>query len=341
MLMWWGVSCEQPPHILSKQREHLREPIAVFRLNVPLNFGHEFVEGGKDADLLVLRQVLNQAAFHSRERGFVEQDEAKERAGERPLVGTHLEHHEFEEGGQDSGEELGVSSDVFVKVRVKHQIAAMLSEADGDERVDGTGTLGADGGVQMERPHPLMQCPHDLRPRPAVQLDNVRRILRAQGVEVLEVRPHHLLVSEHFLYRKAEGELERDPQCVVEGLVSVQREHAEVDIVARERAGECFEGDGYALVSVLVRVRGQRHRQYARAVAHQHLGDFAEEQDSLGRGGVEGDALALVVRELAHKLEQGDHDVGVVPPDGGGRQQTRQIVGINPLEEAKIVALEC
>ena len=87
---------------------------------------------------------------------------------------------------------------------------------------------------------------------------------------------------------------------------------------------------------------GHPHRGQARRVAtpsagtawhDTHLGDFAEEQDAVRAGGVEGEALRLVVRELGHELQRGRGHVRRVCPGLQAGAQRGQVRWVQPVEE--------
>lgn len=88
-------------------------------------------------------------------------------------------------------------------------------------------------------------------------------------------------------------------QHVVQRLVAVQLEHTKVDVVAAQDRLEHQETDGHALQAQRVLlVLGHFECNHAAAVRTDRLGRFAEQQNALGRGHVELDALRSIVDQF-------------------------------------------
>ena len=71
----------------------------------------------------------------------------------------------------------------------------------------------------------------------------------------------------------------------------------------------------------------------ARARTHAHLGDLAEEQDAVGGGAVEDEALRAVEHELREQLQQGRGHGRLVRPHLQAAQQQREVCGVQPVEQ--------
>ncbi|GIX64619.1 DEAD-box family helicase [Babesia caballi] len=137
---------------------------------------------------------------------------------------------------------------------------------------------------------------------------------------------HGLGVGLQVVSGDAETQLEGEAEDLVQGGVAVDLEDAKVDVLAAEGVVQDAEAGGGALVDLLVGLSvGARlpddgaaagslgHLQQLDAVAHDDAGGLLEEQNAVGGGLLEGDAVAAVVEELGEALDQRHHDVAVGP----------------------------
>ena len=91
-----------------------------------------------------------------------------------------------------------------------------------------------------------------------LKLDNHRRVVAHQQLDEREVRLPHLWEGHNLFEAHGEAQLDRHRQAVGQRTVSIQRKHAEVDVVSRERARQQQEADGDSLVTVGVRIGARR-----------------------------------------------------------------------------------
>mmetsp|Transcript_73361 Transcript_73361/g.170187 ORF Transcript_73361/g.170187 Transcript_73361/m.170187 type:complete len:203 (-) Transcript_73361:1800-2408(-) len=110
-----------------------------------------------------------------------------------------------------------------------------------------------------------------------------------------------------------------------------------------QRVREHVQTDANALVLLDIEVSELRALQNPGAVGHENRRCFSEEEDAVGRGLLEGNALRLVVDELCHELQEGCGDLGVVPPDVQRSREERhprcgRVLGVvhQPVEEHRV-----
>lgn len=64
-----------------------------------------------------------------------------------------------------------------------------------------------------------------------------------------------------------------------------------------------------------------------------HLGDLAEEEDAIGGGWLEGEALRLVLHKLGHELEQRGRHRGAVRPGLQAHDDGREVRRVQPVKQ--------
>ena len=146
------------------------------------------------------------------------------------------------------------------------------------------------------------------------------------------VSPTHLgqfHIRQHICQRDLQAHLERHIERVLQGAIVVQGEHAKVDIVPGQGAGEGVqhETDAFVLLEIDVVLHGDE--EDAAPVGTNDRTGFSKEEDAVRTRLFEGYPLTFVEHEFLHEFEQGGHYFGV----------TVQVLG-DPYEEGEGVRIE-
>mmetsp|Transcript_14456 Transcript_14456/g.19963 ORF Transcript_14456/g.19963 Transcript_14456/m.19963 type:complete len:248 (-) Transcript_14456:64-807(-) len=146
----------------------------------------------------------------------------------------------------------------------------VVPEVVGGQVVDGVCALRRHRGVK--RRDAVVLRPDDLQEGGRLQGDQRLRVVAEEHLEEAKVGLGELGVHDDLLHGHVQAQLQRHRQRVLQRLVVVEREHAEVDVVAREGRGEQVEDHGHALVLLLVQVVARRGRRAEPPpVGHRHL----------------------------------------------------------------------
>mmetsp|Transcript_34628 Transcript_34628/g.68090 ORF Transcript_34628/g.68090 Transcript_34628/m.68090 type:complete len:208 (-) Transcript_34628:1485-2108(-) len=125
-----------------------------------------------------------------------------------------------------------------------------------------------------------------------------------------------------------------------QSLVVVQLENTKVDVTSIEGSVQDLQAQLYTLQFLLVVVVGLLDGEDAGGVDGQGFAGLPEQQNTVGGRGWERDTLVAVEHQLRDHFEDGQANVGCVPPSLKQPQQQVDVFGVHPVEEVHVGAFE-